>query len=190
MQERAPRRAPRLLPPPPKRVHLRPRTDLSIYCRSTHNWSSVNLDYYNKYYSGRCSTYKLDRTIVTAEAPRMLAMSTSPPSAGASSYTPAATASSAAMAAGAVPSCAPVATTSSTAAAAGSVLSCGAGGWRSNCAKSSSTVGAGLRLLAGSPTVSHPPSSPSSTGSAGGTSYIQGRLLISKRTRTMGTRVF
>jgi hypothetical protein len=37
--------------------------------------------------------------------------------------------------------------------------------------------------------VSHPPSSPSSTGSAGGTSCIQGRLLISKRTCTMGTRL-
>jgi hypothetical protein len=53
----------------------------------------------------------------------MLAMSTSPPSAGASSCTSAAIASSAATAAGAAPSCAPVATTSSTAAAAGSVLS-------------------------------------------------------------------
>jgi hypothetical protein len=82
-----------------------------------------------------------------------------------------------------------VATTSSTAAAVGSVLSCGAGGWRSNCAMSSSTVGAGLRLPAGSPTVSYSPSSPSSTGSSGGTSCIQGRLLISKRTRTMRTRL-
>jgi hypothetical protein len=160
-----------------------------IFCRSTHNWSSVNLDYYNKYNSGRCSTYKFDRTIVMAGALRMLAMSTSPPSAGASSCAPAATASSASTAAGAVPSYAPVVTTSSTAAATGSVLPCGARGWRSNCAKSSSTVGAGLRLPAGSPTVSHPPSLPSSTGSAGGTSYIQGRLLISKRTRTMGTRL-
>jgi hypothetical protein len=64
---------------------------------------SIKLDYYTKYYSGRPSTYKLDRTIVTVGAPRMLAMSTSPTSAGASS-------------------CAPVATTSSVAAAAGSVL--------------------------------------------------------------------
>jgi hypothetical protein len=53
----------------------------------------------------------------------------------------------------------------------------------------SSTVGAGLRLPAGSPTVSHMPSSPSSTGSVGGTSCIQGRLLISERTRTTGTRL-
>jgi hypothetical protein len=53
-------------------------------------------------------------------------------------------------------------------------------GWRSSCAKSSSTVGDGLRLPVGSPTVSHTPSSPSSTGSVGGTSCIQGRLLVSK----------
>jgi hypothetical protein len=102
----------------------------------------------------------------------MLAMSTSPPSAGASSCAPAATASSVAIAA-----------------ATGSVLPYGAGGWRSNCAKSSSTVGAGLRLPAGSPTVSHTPSSPSSTGSTGSTSCIQGRLLISKGIHTMGTRL-
>jgi hypothetical protein len=37
--------------------------------------------------------------------------------------------------------------------------------------------------------VSHTPSSPSSTGSAGGTSCIQGRPLVSKRTRTTGTRL-
>jgi hypothetical protein len=47
----------------------------------------------------------------------MLAMSTSPPSAGASSCASAATASSAATAAGAAPSCAPAATTSSAVAA-------------------------------------------------------------------------
>jgi hypothetical protein len=40
------------------------------------------------------------------------------------------------------------------------VLSCAAGGWRSICAKSYSTVGAGLRLPAASPTVSHSPSLP------------------------------
>jgi hypothetical protein len=50
-------------------------------------------------------------------------------------------------------------------------------------------VGAGLRLPAGSPTVFHSPSSPSSTGSAGGTSCIQGKQLISKRTHTVGTRL-
>jgi hypothetical protein len=37
--------------------------------------------------------------------------------------------------------------------------------------------------------VSHTPSSPFSTGSVGATSCIQGRLLISNRTRTAGTRL-
>jgi hypothetical protein len=55
----------------------------------------------------------------------MLAMSTSPASAGASSCTSADAASS-------------------TSAAAGPVFSYAAGGWRSSCAKSSSIVGAGL----------------------------------------------
>jgi hypothetical protein len=49
---------------------------------------SIKLDYY----SGRLSTYKLDRTIVTVGAPRMMAMSTCPASAGASSCAPAAVA--------------------------------------------------------------------------------------------------
>jgi hypothetical protein len=94
-----------------------------ISCRSTQSWSSFRLDYYTKYYSGRLSTYRLDRTIVTAGAPRMLAMSTSPPSVGASSCASAAVAPSAATVAGAAPSCAPAATTSSTAGAAGFVPS-------------------------------------------------------------------
>jgi hypothetical protein len=142
---------------------------------------SIKLNYYTKYYSGRLNTYKLDRTIVTVGAPRMLAMSTSPASAGAFSCTSGVVvASSVATVAGAAPSCAPAATTSSVAAAAGSVLSWGAGGLRSNCAKSSSTVGAGLRLPAGSPTVSHSPSSPSSVGSVGGTSCKQGSSVVSK----------
>jgi cbb3-type cytochrome oxidase cytochrome c subunit len=38
-----------------------------------------------KYYSGKVFTYKLDRTTVTVGAPRMLAISTSPALAGASS---------------------------------------------------------------------------------------------------------
>jgi hypothetical protein len=59
-------------------------------------------------------------------------------------------------------------------AATGPLLSVRAGGWRSSCASSSLTVGAGLRLPAGSPTGSHTPSSPSSTGSVGGTSCTQG----------------
>jgi hypothetical protein len=37
------------------------------------------------YYSGKIFTYRLDRTTVTVGAPRILAMSTSPASAGASS---------------------------------------------------------------------------------------------------------
>jgi hypothetical protein len=87
------------------------------------NWLSIKLDYYNKYYSGRLSTYKLDQTIATVGAPRMLAMSTSPASAGASSCASAAAASSASTVAGAALSCASAATTPSAAAAAGSVLS-------------------------------------------------------------------
>jgi hypothetical protein len=84
---------------------------------------SIKLDYYTKYYPGRPSTYKLDRTIVTVGAPRMLAMSTSPASADASSCASVvAVDSSAATVAGAASSCAPAATTSSVAAAAGSVL--------------------------------------------------------------------
>jgi hypothetical protein len=63
-------------------------------------------DYHIKYYSGRITTYKLDRTTVTVGALRMLAMSTSPASAGASSRASVAAASSAAaaVAAGSVPS--------------------------------------------------------------------------------------
>jgi hypothetical protein len=38
-----------------------------------------------KYYSGKVFTYKLDRTTVTVGPPRMLAISTSPALAGASS---------------------------------------------------------------------------------------------------------
>jgi hypothetical protein len=48
-------------------------------------WLSVKNDYHIKYYLGRFNTYKLDQTTVTVGAPRMLAMSTSPASAGASS---------------------------------------------------------------------------------------------------------
>jgi hypothetical protein len=84
---------------------------------------SVKQDYHIKYYSGRFNTYKLDRTTITVGAPRMLAMSTSPASAGASSCASTAAAPSAATAAGAALSCASVATTSSAATVAGSVLS-------------------------------------------------------------------
>jgi hypothetical protein len=170
------------------RAHPHPSSDLWIFCRNIHERSSDKIDYSSKYYSRGCGTYKFDRTMVTAGAPRMLTISTSPPSAGASSA-PAASASSAAAAAGADVSYAPEASISPAAAAVGTLLSSGAGGWRSSCARSSSTVGAGLRLPAGSPTVSHTPSSSSSTGSAGGTSCVQGRLLVSKSTRTTGTRL-
>jgi hypothetical protein len=63
---------------------------------------SIKYDYHVKYYLGRFKTYKLDRTTVTVGALRMLAMSTSPASAGASSCASAAAASSAAAAAGSV----------------------------------------------------------------------------------------
>jgi hypothetical protein len=77
---------------------------------------SIKFDYYINYYLGRSNTYKLDRTTVTVGGPRMLAMSTSPSSAGASSCA----SSSAVTAAGAALSYASAATTSS--AVAGSVL--------------------------------------------------------------------
>jgi hypothetical protein len=79
----------------------------------------MKFDYYINYYSGRSNTYKLDRTTVTVGAPRMLAISTSPPSAGASSCA----SSSAVITMGVALSCASAATTSSTAAVVGSVLS-------------------------------------------------------------------
>jgi hypothetical protein len=100
------------------------------------------------YYSGKIFTYKLDRTTVTVGAPSMLAMSTSPASAGASSSASVAAGSSAAGAA---------AGSSAAGAAAGSVLLSATGA----CGSTSFTTGAGLRLLsAGSPTVSQSPSSP------------------------------
>jgi hypothetical protein len=110
------------------------------------------------YYLGKIFTYKLDRTTVTVGAPSMQAMSTSPASVGASS--------SASVAAG----------SSVAKAVAGSVLLSATGACDSTsvvdrCDTSSSTAGAGLRLLsAGSPTVSQSPSSPWSTGLEGGIS--------------------
>jgi hypothetical protein len=61
---------------------------------------SVKHDYHIKYYSGRLNTYKLDWTTITVGVPRMLVMSTSPASAGASCAS-AAIAPSAARAVGA-----------------------------------------------------------------------------------------
>jgi hypothetical protein len=63
---------------------------------------SIKYDYHIKYYSGRINTYKLDWTTVKVGALRILAMSTSPASAGASSCASADAASSAAAAAGSV----------------------------------------------------------------------------------------
>jgi hypothetical protein len=63
---------------------------------------SIKYDYHIKYYSGRIKTYKLDRTTVTVGEPRILAMSTSPALAGASSCASVAAASSVAAAAGSV----------------------------------------------------------------------------------------
>jgi hypothetical protein len=113
--------------PPLWRVHPPPRSSPSISCR-VHKLvvNLVRLPHL-MYYSGRINTYKLDWTTVTVAAPRILAMSTSPASTGASP-------------------CASVAAASSVAAAAGSVLPSATGGWRVICAKSSSTVGARLRL--------------------------------------------
>jgi hypothetical protein len=96
-----------------------------------------------KYYSGMVFTYKLDRTTAMVGVPSMLAMSTSPASAGASSSAWAATSSSA-----------PVV-------ALGSGLLSSAGTYGSAtlvvrcviCDTSSSTVGAGLRFLS----AAHPP---------------------------------
>jgi hypothetical protein len=50
-------------------------------------------------------------------------------------------------------------------------------------------VGAGLRLLVASPTVSHSPSSPCSTGSVGGTAYKQGSSVVNTLTRDTRTRL-
>jgi hypothetical protein len=62
---------------------------------------SIKYDYHIKDYLGRINTYKLDQTTVTVGALRMLAMSTSPASAGAS-YCASAAASSVAAAVGSV----------------------------------------------------------------------------------------
>jgi hypothetical protein len=66
---------------------------------------SIKYDYHIKYYSGRFNTYRLDRTTVTAGAPGMLAMSTSPASAGTSSCTSVAADPSAASSVAATAGC-------------------------------------------------------------------------------------
>jgi hypothetical protein len=60
---------------------------------------SIKYDYPIKYYSGRINTYKLGRTTITVGALRILAMSTSPASAGTSSCASMAAAPSVAAAA-------------------------------------------------------------------------------------------
>jgi hypothetical protein len=159
-RERTPQRPARIpLPPPLRWVHPHPRSSPLISCR-VHNWLSTQYDYQQMYYSGKTFTYKLDRTNVMVGAPRILAMSTSPASAGASSW-------------------ASVAAGFSATAATGSLLLSATGGWRVSCATSSSMVGAGLRLPpAGSPTVSQSPLSPCSTGSEGGISCKQCSLIV------------
>jgi hypothetical protein len=98
-----------------------------------------------KYYSGMVLTYKVDRATFTVGAPSMLAMSTSPASAGASSLAWAATGSLSPVVAlgyGLLSS-------AGTCGSATLVVLCVI------CDTSSSTVGAGLRLLSvGSPTMS------------------------------------
>jgi hypothetical protein len=76
------------------------------------------------------------------------------------------------------------------AATAGCVLPSATGGWRSICAKSYSTVGAGLRLpSAGSPTVSQSPSSPCSTWSEGSVSCKQGNFVVNIQHQDINTRL-
>jgi hypothetical protein len=104
-----------------------------------------------KYYSGMVFTYKLDRTTVTVGAPRMLAISRSPTSAGASSSAWAATGPPALVAALGSGLLSSVGTCSSAV-----LVPCCA-----ICGTGSSTVGPRLQLLSvGSPTVSQSSSSP------------------------------
>jgi hypothetical protein len=104
-----------------------------------------------KYYSGMVFTYKLDRTTVTIGAPSMLAMLTSPASAGTSSSAWAATGSPAPV----VVLGSGLLSSASTCSSATLVVCCVI------CDTSSSTVGAGLWLLSvGSATVSQSSPSP------------------------------
>jgi hypothetical protein len=92
------------LQPPLWWAHPPPRSSPLISCR-VHELVVNPVRLPNlMYYSGRISTYRLDRTTVTVGAPRMLAISTNPASAGAFSWASVAAASSATAAAGVVPS--------------------------------------------------------------------------------------
>jgi hypothetical protein len=149
------------LPPLLRWVHPHPQVKSVDFLQSTQLVVNLVRLPNQMYYSGKIFTYRLDRTTVTVGAPRMLATSTSPASAGASS-------------------CASVAACSSKAVVVGSVLPSTTGGWRVSYATSSSTVGAGLRLPPlGSPTVSQSPSPPCFTGSEGGISCKQWRFIVS-----------
>jgi hypothetical protein len=90
-RERTPQRLARIpLPPPLCWVHPHPKSNPSISCR-VHNCLVNPVRLPNQmYYPGKIFTYRLDRTTVTVGAQRMLAMSTSPASAGASSWASAA----------------------------------------------------------------------------------------------------
>jgi hypothetical protein len=97
------------------------------------------------YYSGMDLTYKLDRTTITVGAPSILAISTSPASAGASSSAWAATGPPAPV----------VAEDSGLLSSADTCGSAVPGVCCTICGTISYTVGAGLRLLSvGPPTVS------------------------------------
>jgi hypothetical protein len=123
-----------------KSVHFLHSTQLVV--------NQVRLPNY-MYYSRKIFTYKLNRTTITVGAPSILAMSTSPASAGASS---------------------------SASVSAGSVLPSATGA----CGTTSVMAGAGLWFLStGSPTVSHSPSSPWSTGLEGGISCNQQNFVVS-----------
>jgi hypothetical protein len=129
-----------------------PSQDRSVdFLHNTHRVVSQAQLLNSMYYSGMDFTDKLDRTTVTVGAPSMLAMSTSPPSAGATSSAWAAIGSSA------------------TVVVLGSGLLSSTGACGSTtlvvryviCDTSSSTVGGGLRPLSvGPPTVSQSSPSP------------------------------
>jgi hypothetical protein len=123
------------------------------------------------YYSGRINTYKLDRTTVTVGAPRVLAMSTSPASAGASSY-------------------ASVAAASSGAAVAGSVLPSATGAGTSSAPRALPWWGLGYDypLQAPSPYPNHL-RHPTQRGSEGGISCKQGNFVVSMQHRDISTRL-
>jgi hypothetical protein len=132
-----------------------PSQDRSVVFLHSTNWvvRQARLSNY-MYFSGMDFTYKLDRTIVTVGAPSILAISTSPASAGASSSTRATTGSTALVVAegSGLPS-------SVDAGDSPVLVACCA-----DFGTTSTMVGAGLRLLSvAPPTVSQSSSPPRST---------------------------